>query len=110
MTARQAGRQAATLDPQRGDAGRGIGAPGRRGWWWSVNAVACPAAGHSSIARRDDKQAGAAADYLLNAVRNYRRTHAVQSRRRQVQLCKACLLYTSPSPRDRTRSRMPSSA
>ena len=25
-------------------------------------------------------------------------------------LSKACLLYTSPSPRDRTRSRMPSSA
>ena len=25
-------------------------------------------------------------------------------------LCKSCLLYTSPSPRDRTRSRMPSSA
>ena len=25
-------------------------------------------------------------------------------------LDKACLLYTSPSPRDRTRSRMPSSA
>ena len=24
--------------------------------------------------------------------------------------CHACLLYTSPSPRDRTRSRMPSSA
>ena len=24
--------------------------------------------------------------------------------------CKTCLLYTSPSPRDRTRSRMPSSA
>ena len=24
--------------------------------------------------------------------------------------CKRCLLYTSPSPRDRTRSRMPSSA
>ena len=24
--------------------------------------------------------------------------------------CYACLLYTSPSPRDRTRSRMPSSA
>ena len=24
--------------------------------------------------------------------------------------CKDCLLYTSPSPRDRTRSRMPSSA
>ena len=26
------------------------------------------------------------------------------------QPCKTCLLYTSPSPRDRTRSRMPSSA
>ena len=25
-------------------------------------------------------------------------------------IAKACLLYTSPSPRDRTRSRMPSSA
>ena len=25
-------------------------------------------------------------------------------------ICNACLLYTSPSPRDRTRSRMPSSA
>ena len=24
--------------------------------------------------------------------------------------CRICLLYTSPSPRDRTRSRMPSSA
>ena len=31
----------------------------------------------------------------------------IQSRRGQV---KGCLLYTSPSPRDRTRSRMPSSA
>ena len=26
------------------------------------------------------------------------------------ELYKVCLLYTSPSPRDRTRSRMPSSA
>ena len=26
------------------------------------------------------------------------------------ELCPTCLLYTSPSPRDRTRSRMPSSA
>ena len=30
---------------------------------------------------------------------------------RRLRVCKsACLLYTSPSPRDRTRSRMPSSA
>ena len=28
----------------------------------------------------------------------------------QQQLVNTCLLYTSPSPRDRTRSRMPSSA
>jgi len=28
----------------------------------------------------------------------------------QYQQYKTCLLYTSPSPRDRTRSRMPSSA
>ena len=27
-----------------------------------------------------------------------------------VAMARACLLYTSPSPRDRTRSRMPSSA
>ena len=26
------------------------------------------------------------------------------------ELCQTCLLYTSPSPRDRTRPRMPSSA
>ena len=29
---------------------------------------------------------------------------------RDEEACQACLLYTSPSPRDRTRSRMPSSA
>ena len=28
----------------------------------------------------------------------------------EVEIVKDCLLYTSPSPRDRTRSRMPSSA
>ena len=27
-----------------------------------------------------------------------------------IAMCVLCLLYTSPSPRDRTRSRMPSSA
>ena len=35
---------------------------------------------------------------------------AACSFRRQIPSLKACLLYTSPSPRDRTRSRMPSSA
>ena len=31
-------------------------------------------------------------------------------RRRKLKQASFCLLYTSPSPRDRTRSRMPSSA
>ena len=33
-----------------------------------------------------------------------------QPTERVAKLLKVCLLYTSPSPRDRTRSRMPSSA
>ena len=33
-----------------------------------------------------------------------------KERKREITLEKDCLLYTSPSPRDRTRSRMPSSA
>ena len=42
-------------------------------------------------------------DKLLKAC-----TRAIQSRR--FRASRICLLYTSPSPRDRTRSRMPSSA
>ena len=34
----------------------------------------------------------------------------LKCRYHSVDLIKSCLLYTSPSPRDRTRSRMPSSA
>ena len=34
----------------------------------------------------------------------------VESRLEEIQNSISCLLYTSPSPRDRTRSRMPSSA
>ena len=33
-----------------------------------------------------------------------------EGQRRYVESLSTCLLYTSPSPRDRTRSRMPSSA
>ena len=36
-------------------------------------------------------------------------TMAIVARRNGIEI-KGCLLYTSPSPRDRTRSRMPSSA
>ena len=34
----------------------------------------------------------------------------IQHRAKVERAANACLLYTSPSPRDRTRSRMPSSA
>ena len=43
-------------------------------------------------------------DLMLNPLSDIAIDHA------QPQLDESCLLYTSPSPRDRTRSRMPSSA
>ena len=36
--------------------------------------------------------------------------YQIAKKRRETNLNKACLLYTSPSPRDRQKSRMPSSA
>ena len=36
--------------------------------------------------------------------------HAADTHRAGADLCEGCLLYTSPSPRDATLSRMPSSA
>ena len=43
---------------------------------------------------------------LVNSYKNY----SYEDRLRLIKLPSLCLLYTSPSPRDRTRSRMPSSA
>ena len=40
----------------------------------------------------------------------FRRTGAARTGRQSQTWLRTCLLYTSPSPRDRTRSRMPSSA
>ena len=40
--------------------------------------------------------------------KTYTNEHLIKSR--EVEIWSDCLLYTSPSPRDRTRSRMPSSA
>ena len=40
----------------------------------------------------------------VKTAERYKNTHVVET------IKKPCLLYTSPSPRDRTRSRMPSSA
>ena len=60
-------------------------------------------------ARGDDKQAAFDSAYAklieqLRRARDRRKIHRGNHRPT------ACLLYTSPSPRDRTRSRMPSSA
>ena len=41
---------------------------------------------------------------------NIKKIHKIVLNDRKVKLPEFCLLYTSPSPRDRTRSRMPSSA
>ena len=41
----------------------------------------------------------------INKKENY-----VETQKKRIDLFFNCLLYTSPSPRDRTRSRMPSSA
>ena len=41
---------------------------------------------------------------IIDAVRN------IINPKEKLDISKSCLLYTSPSPRDRTRSRMPSSA
>ena len=51
----------------------------------------------------------AAIDIGSNAVRVLI-SNVVVSPGTQPKYMKSCLLYTSPSPRDRTRSRMPSSA
>ena len=40
----------------------------------------------------------------------FRVKHAIQAQNVFRHLVRACLLYTSPSPRDRQKSRMPSSA
>ena len=54
----------------------------------------------------DSRAKGARGEYL---VRDLLREHTGLQFER-VPMSGACLLYTSPSPRDRTRSRMPSSA
>ena len=46
----------------------------------------------------------------LNSFLNSSRNQAVQQYEYTSTVNKSCLLYTSPSPRDRQKSRMPSSA
>ena len=59
-----------------------------------------------TISSIDPKANKAIVDGVNMAIRHTRQSQTSQGGR----LPKACLLYTSPSPRDRTRSRMPSSA
>ena len=40
----------------------------------------------------------------------YQESNSIYGSYKIAEVLKSCLLYTSPSPRDRTRSRMPSSA
>ena len=47
---------------------------------------------------------------LLGGYAHFRKTRLSRERERYEQLAETCLLYTSPSPRDRQKSRMPSSA
>ena len=56
-----------------------------------------------NFGRFDDPAVTAALNTYANAASDEERTAAVA-------VLENCLLYTSPSPRDRTRSRMPSSA
>ena len=46
----------------------------------------------------------------LGAIHNRQYTTKTDREARTITVKRTCLLYTSPSPRDRTRSRMPSSA
>ena len=47
----------------------------------------------------------------VSVITNINYAHAKNFKNiKHIALAKSCLLYTSPSPRDRTRSRMPSSA
>ena len=68
----------------------------------------------SKLATRAEKDASnKTADHLQTAVNNLRdtaqKTRTINGKQTNL-LSGSCLLYTSPSPRDRQKSRMPSSA
>ena len=58
----------------------------------------------------DPSNSTALAERILAAAREQLRLGGVDAEVEVIELRPLCLLYTSPSPRDRTRSRMPSSA
>ena len=75
-----------------------------------ISAVAVLAAGCREVLLRADRISDAAwrRAFLHNVAENRAVMAAPVTQARRMN--SACLLYTSPSPRDRTRSRMPSSA
>ena len=58
----------------------------------------------------DDETASILSDLIRNAERDGSLSHGLFGLPAYVSGLKSCLLYTSPSPRDRSVSRMPSSA
>ena len=73
-----------------------------------------PVKGHSNLAR--DPKSGAivniseGTEYSANKARMAAEELVKEARLDKVEQDVSCLLYTSPSPRDRQKSRMPSSA
>ena len=59
---------------------------------------------HDTIGKFNSKIQTPSLDRLCNEGMNFTRAYCPSP------VCTPCLLYTSPSPRDRTRYRMPSSA
>ena len=72
--------------------------------WFSLAKIAMQAGAKIYSNRQKTKMAMSDAQ-LMHAEKMARGEESYQGK-----LLEACLLYTSPSPRDRTRSRMPSSA
>ena len=60
--------------------------------------------------RMDAYQDGRLSVYMEDVVRRLERLQKNKSEEEQTSKLFTCLLYTSPSPRDRQKSRMPSSA
>ena len=58
----------------------------------------------------DDKEISLADIAKLAGIKEYTEQPKVSAKAEKLVESITCLLYTSPSPRDRTRSRMPSSA
>ena len=77
--------------------------------WWNSREADTPALASTTLAELPEKLAALAqAGFKLAVIDTP--PAITEAIRDVVKLADFCLLYTSPSPRDRTRSRMPSSA